>query len=327
MRSKTLSVIMPVYNQEKVLAETIKSVLDQTYTDFEFLILDDGSTDASSVIIKQYALQDPRIKIFSGKNSGRAEATNLLMKNAQGIFCALLDADDIMLPNRLEYQLQFHIDNPGVSTTSCHCYYINNKGAQLGIQHYPSLETVEDCNRVRQSGEIVLCAITGLMVKREDYLLIGGLNQKFWPSDDLDFINRLIDDGKNVIILQQALMKYRIHPQSITSRKRWYMFNVHGYTVHCIGLRRCGKPEITFEEYLALIKKNTPRITRIKLKMHQYAIFFHRKAGFNLYEKKYAGFLFQIMIATMMDYKYVTASFKNRLKLSRKLNLFSKHDK
>src|SRR3712207_5201276 len=96
-----VSVILPVYNQEKYVAETIESVLAQTFREFEFIILDDGSTDNSALIIRQYAAQDSRIIPLFQSNSGRCVATNNAVSAARGPWCALLDADDVMLPDRL----------------------------------------------------------------------------------------------------------------------------------------------------------------------------------------------------------------------------------
>ena len=115
--SPLVSVILPVYNQEKYIAETIESVLNQTYNRFELLILDDGSTDGSAQIINEYAGRDNRITTFFEKNAGRSNATNTLAHRASGQFLALLDADDLMEPNRLERQIAFHLTNPGIEAS------------------------------------------------------------------------------------------------------------------------------------------------------------------------------------------------------------------
>ncbi|HEX9152619.1 MAG TPA: glycosyltransferase family A protein, partial [Flavobacterium sp.] len=102
-----VSVIMPVYNQEQYLIETIESVLAQTLKDFEFIILDDGSTDQSAQIIRRYAELDKRINAFFYSNSGKCVSTNFLVNQAKAKYCAFLDADDVMLPERLERQISF----------------------------------------------------------------------------------------------------------------------------------------------------------------------------------------------------------------------------
>ena len=103
-----LTVLMPVYNAEKFLDESINSILSQTYSDFELLILDDASTDSSLKIIKNYAKKDKRIKVLDNqKNQKQAKCRNILLKNSKTKFIAWMDADDISLEDRLQTQMDF----------------------------------------------------------------------------------------------------------------------------------------------------------------------------------------------------------------------------
>lgn len=107
-----VSIIMPNYNCEKFIDETISSVLAQTYTDWELLIVDDCSTDKSVEIIKNYCGKDERIKLFiNDKNSGAAAARNRALREATGKWIAFLDSDDLWLPTKLEKQLAFMESN------------------------------------------------------------------------------------------------------------------------------------------------------------------------------------------------------------------------
>ena len=110
-----LTVLMPVYNAEKFLAESINSILSQTYSNFEFVILDDGSTDNSLKIIEAYAKEDKRIKVIvNQKNRGEAKCRNRLLKNSKTEFIAWMDADDISLEDRLQTQMDFLKQNPKI---------------------------------------------------------------------------------------------------------------------------------------------------------------------------------------------------------------------
>src|SRR5690606_28161123 len=112
MKKPAISVFMPVYNGEKFLAATINSVLKQTFTDFEFLIIDDGSTDRSGEIIKESG--DERIRVISHQKNQGIYASNMEgIREAKGEFIALMDHDDICLPDRLELQYKYlttHLD-------------------------------------------------------------------------------------------------------------------------------------------------------------------------------------------------------------------------
>ncbi|TGD82228.1 glycosyltransferase family 2 protein [Hymenobacter wooponensis] len=306
----TVSVILPVYNQEPYLAETIESVLAQSFTDFELLILDDGSKDGSADIIRRYAARDPRIRAFFGPNAGRCEATNKLLAQAVGTWCALLDADDVMLPERLARQVAFHEENPEVDATSCHCYYINHKGDTLGTQRYPFVKNVAECRKAAATGEFIQCAMTGLMVSREVLEQTGGLRSKFWPCDDFELFNRLIAEGYVLVIMQEALMKYRIHESAITVRNPFHTFDMIGYTMHCLTARRAQEPEITFEEFMA-IRQAEPWLTRFNRKRFNYSQIFFRNAGFSMMSKNYLNFLWQASTATALSPGYMLLKVRN----------------
>jgi len=108
----TVSVITPVYNAEEFIKETIESVLNQTYEDYEYLLIDDCSTDNSADIVQSYAEQDHRVKYIKLKeNSGAAVARNTGLENAKGRFIAFIDSDDVWYPKKLEKQLRFMKEN------------------------------------------------------------------------------------------------------------------------------------------------------------------------------------------------------------------------
>ena len=122
-----VSVVMPVYNGEKYLAEAIESILAQTLSDFEFLIVDDGSQDESAEIIQSYALRDPRIRFFQlDHNCGVAAAHNIGWASAKGEFIATMDCDDISLPERLTRQVDFLQSHPAIGGVGTWCRMVNH---------------------------------------------------------------------------------------------------------------------------------------------------------------------------------------------------------
>ena len=123
-----LTVLMPVYNAEKFLAESINSILSQTYSNFEFVILDDASTDNSLKIIKAYAKEDKRIKVLiNNKNQKTAKSRNILLKKTTTEFIAWMDADDISSPHWLQTQMDFLKQNPKIDVVSCHWDFFGDR--------------------------------------------------------------------------------------------------------------------------------------------------------------------------------------------------------
>lgn len=132
-----LTVITPVYNAEEFLGETIESVLNQTYENFEYLLIDDCSTDSSAAIVKRYEEKDARIKYIKlNENSGAAVARNKGLKKARGRYVAFVDSDDIWYPEKLEKQLAFmQENNRGFTYTKYE--RISEQGEVLGTPNFP----------------------------------------------------------------------------------------------------------------------------------------------------------------------------------------------
>lgn len=129
-----VSVIMPNYNGEKFLAETIESVLSQTYTDWELLVVDDCSTDGSAELIRSYAQRDGRIKLFvQEKNLGAAAARNRALGEASGKWIAFLDSDDVWYPQKLERQISFMNQN-GYAFSYTRYEQIDENSKPLGVE-------------------------------------------------------------------------------------------------------------------------------------------------------------------------------------------------
>lgn len=136
----TISVIIPVYNSERSIAATVESVLAQTYSDFEILVIDDESQDRSIEICQSY--QDPRMRVIRQRNRGLAGARNTGIRHAQGRFLAFLDSDDLWHPEKLAQHLQHFQRDPAVGVSFCRSCFIDEQGQELGIYQMPKLREI-----------------------------------------------------------------------------------------------------------------------------------------------------------------------------------------
>ena len=304
------SVILPVYNQQKFLAATIKSILSQSFQNFELLILDDGSTDSSADIIKKFAEKDHRIKASFGVNAGRSNATNKLVGTAKGEWCVFVDADDIMLPDRIEKQLAFNNAHPEIAASSSHCTYIDEHGNMFGIQRYNGLSTIEEFKKTISQQEFITCSYTGLMVRRDIFIKLGGLTKKFELCDDFEFFNRLVERGYILLIISEVLMKYRIHASAFTVTQPLLLREKIGYVKHCTRLRRAGNPEIDFDSFLE-IQRQRPLWIRMGERRFYYATIFFRSAGHAMLSKRYFSFAWQIVASCLLSPVYVFKKIVN----------------
>jgi len=132
---------MPVYNAAPFLGEAIESILMQTFDDFEFILVDDGSTDGSSDLVHSYAGQDARIHpVYQEYNQGIVKVLNIGLDACTGDFVARMDADDVALPNRLALQLQALANNPKVGAMGGALTYIDESGKELGVIRHCALQ-------------------------------------------------------------------------------------------------------------------------------------------------------------------------------------------
>src|SRR5688572_6579554 len=127
----TISVLMPVYNTERYLREAMESVLAQTFTDYEFIILDDGSTDRSVNIIRQFAERDERIRFFPLEHLGYVNLLRRGLSQCRGEFIARMDSDDVCMPDRFEKQINFMRANPDVVACGSRITVVDPFGSPL----------------------------------------------------------------------------------------------------------------------------------------------------------------------------------------------------
>lgn len=212
-----VSVVMSVYNGLPYLQESIESILNQTFTDFEFIIINDCSTDNTWDVLKQYAEQDQRIKLFNNnENIGLTKSLNKALKLAQGEYIARQDADDVSLPLRFEKQVALLDKHPEFILASCNIELINAEGSYVGkYQRACDADLVPWYllfhNRLAGHSQV--------MFRWQSIMNVGGYSEVRPYSQDYELWCRLVKVGK-IAILPQVLQKQRIHSGSISSEKR-----------------------------------------------------------------------------------------------------------
>ena len=207
-----VSVVMPVYNGSKYLVEAIESILSQTFDDFEFLIIDDGSTDKSLEIIKSY--EDPRIKVIQNpQNLGISASLNNGIYSAKGEYIARMDGDDISLPDRFQKQIKFLDSHPEVIIVGS---YMNIIGSLFNQKLRYPLSHDDIVNSMLTSNPM---GHPSVMFRRLEVTQLGGYrSMKEWNngSEDYDLWLRMVGANYKLANLPECLMDYRIHANSLT---------------------------------------------------------------------------------------------------------------
>lgn len=208
-----VTVLMPVYNGKLFLKDAIESILNQTHNNFEFLIINDGSTDESDTIIRSF--DDSRIKYIRNKvNQGIVATLNEGVSISTGKYIARMDSDDISLHNRLEKQINFLEANPSYKLCGSKAIAINNNGEKLYKLNRPtSFEHIKVFNFFRNAFIHPTVMANANLLKNFKY------SEEYLYAEDYMLFSQFAMKH-NVANLNEYLLQYRVHEESITSKKK-----------------------------------------------------------------------------------------------------------
>jgi len=218
-----VSVILPFYNAESTLPAAIESILLQTFQHFELLLIDNNSSDNSSVIAQSYAEKDSRLRLFHEKKPGVANAMNCGLKNSRGQFIARMDADDISLPQRLEKQVKYLKSHTEIGLVGSEVKYVahekNTAGFKRFVNRVNSFHTPDEIDRSRFV-EIPVVNPT-ILFRKEIYEKWGGCLQGDFP-EDYEMQLRYLEAGVKMAKLPEPLLEWHDYSTRLTRTDERY---------------------------------------------------------------------------------------------------------
>lgn len=207
-----LSVLLPVYNAAPFVEQAVRSIIEQSFANFECIIINDGSTDGSGVILERLAAVDSRIHLIQRENRGLVATLNQALELASAPLVARMDADDIALPRRLELQATKMGQEPDITVLGSAIRYIDSTGKQGRVVSYPQGNTgIVEALRWGSA-----FAHPAVMFRRDAVLKAGGYRKAFTHCEDYDLWLRLAHAGR-LENLPDVLLLYRIHANNISS--------------------------------------------------------------------------------------------------------------
>ncbi len=217
-----LSVLMPVRNGMPYLAEALDSILDQTFTDFELLVVNNGSRDGTIEHLRRR--NDPRIRVLSPGNIGLARALNIGLAQAKGRYVARHDADDRSAPNRFARQVAFLDANPGTAVLATCVKFVDEHGDEVSDAWTATIREQQDPAQTPQQifamMPLTCCIAHGSVMMRTSVALgAGGYNPATVPAEDYDLWLRLLPDHA-IAKLPDRLYDYRVHGDQSSSSRR-----------------------------------------------------------------------------------------------------------
>lgn len=202
-----VSVIIPTYNRVHYLVQAVRSVLEQTFTDLEVIVVDDGSTDDTAQTMKEW--QDSRLRYIQQENSGRSAARNYGIKVAQGTYIAFLDDDDLFLPYKIAHQVDFLTNNPQTDLVAGGAELLNSAGVTRAVWRTWEIQsqlTLIDC--------LYNCPLipSTILARRQIFSRLDyWFDAEVEPAEDKDLFIRLLYAGCQIDWLREVVSVYRVH--------------------------------------------------------------------------------------------------------------------
>lgn len=281
------SIIVPIYNSERFLAETLRSFQNQTLKNFEVVMVNDGSTDSSASIAELFCLEDARFRLFSTPNRGIAAARNLAVQHARAPWTAVCDSDDTWEPNKLRRQAETIRHWEGAAAEPIVAVgtagdLINGVGefiTAVTLHPRPWPELLENEARMLDLNMIN----SSVVFRRNAFTALGGYRAEYSPAEDLDLWVRLSERGA-VINLQEPLTHYRMHDTNVSGSRYVQMISSARRVRADSARRRAGLPEWSTQEYRAQEQGQTGYADSVFRLRH---MVYYNRAKHNLYNRNY----------------------------------------
>lgn len=311
----SLNVVMSVYNGEPYVSHSIESILNQTFSDFKFIIVDNGSTDSTLRTLEKFANQDERISIIQNpKTLSYVEGRMLGIDNVTTEWFALMDADDIAKPMRLERQMEvIKKDINGVlGAVGTWGEYINSKGKVLGKMHTGPI-SIEEYDALYRDDEAIIVIDPSSIIHKETFMESGGYRKEMFPPCDLDLWYRLSETGKKILAVPEILMQYRVHAGSNSVVRTMLQRKMTHFVNYNMRRRRSNLGEVNLDEFNSNIwSKLTYRIPRL---YRDIAMTYYKKAALSFGEGRYLALLSYLILVAILKPSYlVNRLYSQKLK-------------
>ena len=208
-----VSILMCVFNDSGYLQDAINSVTQQTWKNFEFIIVDDGSDDNTPEILSTLSNYDNRIKIFRKQNSGLTASLNYGLRFCSAPLIARIDSDDLWSPEKLEVQMNFMQKHPSISLLGSSAYLIRENGRIISTKYYPSSNKALRNNLLKKKGHFPHSSV---IIRKKILDILGGYDESFKKAQDYELWLRISSDFK-ISCIKKPLVSIRKHANQISS--------------------------------------------------------------------------------------------------------------
>lgn len=281
---------MTVFNGMPYLKASVESILQQSLEEFDFIIVDDGSTDETCDYLA--SLLDPRIKIVRQPNGGTAAAANRGLELVDTEFVARMDADDIAFPDRLAKQLAFMLEQDDVGIVGSQVSPIGERGVGKSLRLPLGHDDIFDALMTGRHG----LAHSSLMIRTKLLKNLGGY-WEFKLIDDWDMMLRMGEISR-LANIPEVLLNYRVHSGSLNGTSMLRMYRNIGYAIERAKRRQSGAEQISYEEFQEIMD-NKPLPIRLSEKLHVHAMTQYRLAVAEIHGGKRAKGYMRLLYSSL----------------------------
>jgi glycosyltransferase involved in cell wall biosynthesis len=305
-----ISVVMPAYNAEKYIGAAIESVLSQTFTNLELIIVEDGSSDRTWDVIEEYAAKDQRVvAIRNEANLHIVRTINRGVAQARGSLIGRLDADDVALPDRFERQLAVMRAHPEVVVVGSNAFHITADNKVVGLS-FAGPTSIEDFRQRRAEGEITMVLDGTSLFRRSVFDLVGGYDPAMDAAQEVDLHSRMASYGV-IVAIDEPLIKYRLHAGSSVDVSFFQGREIHRYVTACEQARLVNEPRPTFDEFRAR-EATAPKWQQARIRLKDTGKFRYRAAGVDISEGQMVSGVTNLATALLVSPRFVVTRLWNR---------------
>ncbi|WP_176247496.1 glycosyltransferase family 2 protein [Mesorhizobium australicum] len=307
-----ISIIVCAYNEQKHIRETLDSLIGQTYSNLEILVIDDASTDLTPQICRDYTTRDARVRVIThSENRGLAHGRKTGVAEARHELLTFIDADDIAMPDMIERLVAVLLADGDCLGVSAYRIYFDDE-RDLGVQKIGPTSR-DDYRRLYDGRKLIFLSYPNL-VRKADVLAVGGYRVNIMPNndgirfedfcEDLDLWCRMSDlsaDGRFFITLEEPLSRYRKPAGSMSTANVKIMQDKMRWIKDCLRRRRAAQPERCLADFLA----SRTAFDRFSDWRADTAAGFYKKAGFAYSKRNYLKFAWYVALTATMSPKLI----------------------
>jgi glycosyltransferase involved in cell wall biosynthesis len=305
-----VTVLMPARNAAATIAASIQSVLHQTMRDLELIVVDDGSTDETKDIVDAFAATDPRVQVISGPARGEPAARNVGLAAARGRWTAMLDADDLACPDRLERQVAYLQQYPHHIGAASRAVLFVEAGRPLGISAVAAPRTEDALDSIKRERRLLVLCHPTITWNTDRLRELGGYDERFFQACDAELINRAVYQHDAVMtVMADPLVWYRLSATGMSTR---------GLAAQRLVLRyleqrnRWWGSGVEPEDLGSYLRRRPEPRTRLRWWRHDVGASLYRRAGIRIGVGAWPSAVPDLLAAALLHPRYVGAKAWNQ---------------